>query len=234
MNCAEFTASLLEDYKTIKVLSNKNGAEVIRLRNLQNGRDIILKKYSSAVPAYEVLKTIRHDNLPEIYDSFILDDGQIVLEEYIDGITVADVLESGKYTYNGAVKVLNGVCLAVMTLHRYGIIHRDVKPENVMIDNEGTVKLIDLNASRRSDPQKEKDTVALGTIGYASPEQLGISQSDEKTDIYAIGVLLNVMLTGEHPSKKLAHGKAGRIVLKCTQIDPKHRFRSVGWLMKAL
>lgn len=234
MNCAEFTASLLEDYKTIKVLSNKNGAEVIRLRNLQNGKDIILKKYSSAVPAYELLKTIRHNNLPEIYDSFILDDGQIVLEEYIDGITVSDVLESGKYTYNGAVKVLNGVCLAVLTLHSYGIIHRDIKPENVMITNNGRVKLIDLNASRQCYPKKERDTVILGTIGYASPEQLGISQSDEKTDIYAIGVLLNVMLTGEHPSKKLARGKAGRIVLKCTQIDPKHRFRSVEKLMKAL
>ncbi|MBR6513637.1 MAG: serine/threonine protein kinase [Clostridia bacterium] len=234
MNCAEFTASILEDYKTIKILSNKNGAEVIRLRNLQNGKDIILKKYSSAVPAYEVLKTIRHDNLPEIYDSFILDDGQIVLEEYIDGITVADVLESGRYTYKGASKVLEGVCLAVMTLHSYGIIHRDIKPENVMITNEGTVKLIDLNASRQSDPKKERDTVALGTIGYASPEQLGISASNEKTDIYAIGVLLNVMLTGEHPSKKLARGKAGRIVLKCTQIDPKHRYTSVGRLMRSL
>ena len=234
MNCSEFTASISESYKTIKVLSNKNGAEVTQLRNLQNGKDIILKKYSSAVPAYDILKNLKHNNLPEIYDSFVLDDGQIVLEEYIDGITVADVLESGRYTYRGARQVLYGVCSAVTALHRYDIIHRDIKPENVMIDNEGTVKLIDLNASRRTDPQKEKDTVALGTIGYASPEQLGISQSDEKTDIYAIGVLLNVMLTGEHPSKKLARGKAGSIVLKCTQIDPKHRFRSVEKLLKAL
>lgn len=234
MNCSEFTASISESYKTIKVLSNKNGAEVIRLRNLQNGKDIVLKKYSYTVPAYDFLKEVKHNNLPEIYDSFVLDDGQIVFEEYIDGITVADVLECGNYTYRGAVKVLTEVCLAVMTLHQYGIIHRDIKPENVMINNEGTIKLIDLNASRRSDPQKEKDTVALGTIGYASPEQLGIAQSDEKTDIYAIGVLLNVMLTGEHPSKKLVSGKAGRIVLKCTQIDPKHRFRSVEKLIKAL
>lgn len=234
MTVKEYLASLTESYKTIKILSNKNGSEIIRLRNVSLDRDIILKKYSSHVPAYDILKGIRHNNLPEIYDCFQLDDGQVILEEFIDGVTVADVLESGKYTYNGAVKVLNGVCLAVMTLHSYGIIHRDIKPENVMINNEGMVKLIDLNASRQADPKKERDTVALGTIGYASPEQLGISASDEKTDIYAIGVLLNVMLTGEHPSKKLARGKAGRIVLKCTQIDPKHRFRSVERLMKTL
>ena len=102
-----------------------------------------------------------------------------------------------------------------------------------MITSDGTVKLIDLNASRT--PRGcGKDTVMLGTIGYASPEQLGICESDERSDIYAIGVLLNVMLTGEHPSKRLAKGKAGRIVQKCTGINPNSRFSSANELIKAL
>ena len=82
--------------------------------------------------------------------------------------------------------------------------------------------------------KKQKDTVVLGTIGYAPPEQYGVSQSNEKSDIYSLGVLLNVMLTGVHPSKKLARGKAGKIVLKCTQIDPNHRYQNIENLVSKL
>lgn len=234
MNCTEFIDTLRAEYKIIQKLSDKNGGMVIRMRNLTLSKDIILKKYERPVFAYELLKNIRHENLPEVYDTVILDDGQIVLEEYIEGVTVADVLETGKYTYGGAKAVMRGVCRAVEALHSLGIIHRDIKPENVMIDTKGKVKLIDLNASRQYGEHKTKDTVILGTLGYASPEQLGISQSDTRSDIYALGVLLNVMLTGEHPSSKLADGRAGKIVLKCTQIDPNSRFSTVEKLMEAL
>ena len=79
-----------------------------------------------------------------------------------------------------------------------------------------------------------RDTVILGTVGYASPEQLGVSQSDARTDIYAAGVLLNVMLTGEHPSVRLASGRLGQIVEKCTAISPSHRYSTAEKLAQAL
>lgn len=234
MTCDEYMDALGDDYKTVKLLSKKNGATVIKMRNTRLGRDMILKKYEVPVPAYNSLKHIRHDNLPEIYDSIILSDGQIVLEEYIDGITVAEVLESGRYTYHGAKEVLSGVCSAAMTLHSLGYIHRDIKPENIIITTDGRVKLIDLNAARRLDSEKTKDTVVLGTIGYAAPEQLGISATDERADIYSIGILLNVMLTGEHPGKLLAKGRARSIILKCTATAPEARYSTVEKLMRAL
>ena len=162
-----------------------------------------------------------------------MDDGMIVLEEYIDGITVAQVMEIDKYRPAGAKKVLSEVCDALTTLHSRGIIHRDVKPENVMIEKSGRVVLIDLNASRVKS-EASKDTVILGTVGYASPEQLGISQTDARTDIYAAGVLYNVMLTGAHPSVAIASGKAGRIVRKCTAVNPAERYQSAQELRKAL
>ena len=112
-------------------------------------------------------------------------------------------------------------------LHRINIVHRDIKPENIIITDNATVKLIDFNASRVYKNECTADTVVLGTIGYASPEQFGITQSDARTDIFALGVLLNVMLTGVHPSEQLAKGRAGKIVLKCTQIDPNKRYQSV-------
>ena len=83
----------------------------------------------------------------------------------------------------------------------------------------------DFNAARRIS-NNGKDTVIMGTVGYASPEQLGVGESDARTDIYAVGVLLNVMITGKHPSEKLAKGKAGRIIRKCTSVNPDERYQS--------
>ena len=93
--------------------------------------------------------------------------------------------------------------------------------------------LIDLNAARQIS-NASKYTVIMGTVGYASPEQLGVTQSDARTDIYALGVLLNVMITGKHPSEKMAKGKAGRIVRKCTNVNPDDRYQSAEKLANAL
>ena len=155
------------------------------------------------------------------------------LEEYIDGITVAQVMETGKYHYRGAKKVLTGICHALTVLHDRGIIHRDVKPENVMIDKNGRVLLLDLNASRK-ESLAGKDTVIMGTVGYAAPEQLGLSQSDARADIYAAGVLLNVMLTGKHPTERFAPGRAGRIIRKCTALNPDDRYQTALKLCETL
>ena len=75
---------------------------------------------------------------------------------------------------------------------------------------------------------------ALGTTGYAAPEQFGLSQTDGRADIYSLGVLLNVMLTGQHPSAKLAPGHAGRVVQRCTMTNPDRRYRTVRELREAL
>ena len=73
-----------------------------------------------------------------------------------------------------------------------------------------------------------------GTIGYMSPEQYGVGQSDRRADVYSVGVLLNVMMTGLHPSEELCSGRARRIVEKCTRIDPDRRFKSAAELKAAL
>ena len=228
-----YIRELLNIYSPVSELRSKNDCKVLRLRHKAIGKDMVLRSFPENLDAYEVLCGIRCKNLPEIYDVIRLEDGQIVFEEYIDGLTVAQALEVGKYRYRGAKKVLSGVCQALTVLHDRGLVHRDVKPENVMIGNDGRVVLIDFDASRRvSDAQK--DTVILGTVGYASPEQLGITQSDARTDIYATGVMLNVMLTGKHPTEMFAKGRGGRIVRKCTALNPDDRYRSAEKLALAL
>lgn len=233
MKRAEYLEKIMQTYSLVSMLSNKNGCEVLRLRNKSSGKDLVLRSFPSVLAAYEKLQGIRCKNLPEIYDVFEPDDGQIVLEEYIDGITVAQVMEGGKYRSSGARKVLYGVCDALAVLHKQGIVHRDVKPENVMIEKSGRIVLIDFNASR-TESGASKDTVVMGTVGYAAPEQLGLSQTDARTDIYAAGVLYNVMLTGQHPSVAIASGKPGRIVRKCTAVNPDERYQTASELWSAL
>ncbi|MBQ3068582.1 MAG: serine/threonine protein kinase [Clostridia bacterium] len=231
--CEQYLRTLMRTYQFVAVLSKKNGGQILRLRHKKLGRDMLLRKYKAPVKAYEALCGIRSPHLPEIYDVITLRDGQIVLEEFIDGITLSDVLECDHYRYRGAKKVLTAVCAALHILHTRGLVHRDIKPDNVMIDRSGRVVLIDLNASRQVS-DASRDTVIMGTVGYVSPEQLGITQSDARTDIYAAGVMLNVMLTGKHPSEKIARGRAGRIVRTCTAVHPNDRYDSAEKLAKAL
>lgn len=233
MTREEYIRGLFATYSPVATLSSKNGCKVLRLRNKTNGRDLVLRSFPEHLDAYETLCGIRCESLPEIYDAIDVEDGQIVLEEYIDGITVSQVLDGGKYRYRGAKKVLSGVCHALQVLHDRGLVHRDVKPENVMIGKTGRVVLIDFNASRRVS-EAQKDTIILGTVGYAAPEQLGITQSDARTDIYATGILLNVMLTGKHPTETFARGRAGRIVRKCTSLNPDDRYYCAEKLSDAL
>ncbi len=234
MTRREFLESVYKEYDLVGVLSQKNDSEILRLRNKALGKDIVLRSYPCAIEAYEKLKHISHPNIPLVFDVLTFEDGQIVIEEFVNGITVAQVLEEGKYSYHGAKKVITAVGNALIALHNMDIVHRDIKPENIIITLEGTVKLLDFNASRIYIHEKKTDTVVLGTIGYAAPEQFGISQSDSKSDIYALGVLLNVMLTSKHPSETLAKGKAGKIILKCTQIDPNSRFHNAEKFIEAL
>ncbi len=233
MTREEYVRRLLDTYFVVHVLSDKADHRVLHLRHREQGRDLIVRSFQKPIAAYEALCRYECENLPIVYDVLQLDDGQIVLEEFVEGNTLSDVLLSVRYRYRDAKKVLQGVCNALTLLHEQGLVHRDVKPENIVIGQDERVVLIDLNASRQLSSSK-KDTVIMGTVGYVSPEQLGLSQSDPRTNIYAAGVLLNVMLTGKHPSEKKVGGKAGHIVHKCTNVSPDERYQSAEKLSKAL
>lgn len=222
----EFFESLRAEYALVRVLSQKNGGRVLLLRHRELQKNIVLRLYPTEIPVYSFLKGISFESLPIVYDCIKTDDGQAVLEEYIDGVTAAEVLEGGAYTHRGMKTVVGAVCDALRVIHSNGFVHRDIKPENIMIAKDGTVKLIDFNASRIFKKEASGDTEVLGTVGFAAPEQLGIAQSDYRADIYALGVLINVLLTRHHPSEMLAPGRAGKTVLRCTSIDPKARFPS--------
>lgn len=225
---------LQSEYAVVSVLKKDDNSEVVRLRHKKMNKDVVRISYRGNSSVYHRLMTVQHDNLPVIYDVYNNNGFVNVLEEYIDGITVSDVLMCGLYTPKGAVTVCRSICDALYALHSMNIIHRDIKPENVMIENTGRVVLIDFDATREFDDMKKRDSTVMGTVGYAAPEQFGYSQTDKRADIFSVGVLLNVMLTGEHPSKKLYKGKLGKIIVKCTAFDPEARYSDVSQLKAAL
>ena len=103
-----------------------------------------------------------------------------------------------------------------------------------MVDYEGNIKLIDFNISRERKQSSSRDTTVMGTAGYASPEQFGFTQTGFGADIYAMGVLLNFMLTGKMPNEKLCSGKYASIVKKATQIKEEDRYSNVYQMELAL
>ena len=103
-----------------------------------------------------------------------------------------------------------------------------------MITSGGIVKIIDFDAARIFKQGKSADTKIIGTVGYAAPEQMGLAQSDERTDIFAVGILMNVMLTGEHPGRRMYKGKLAKIIEKAIRVDPLKRFANTSELKKYL
>lgn len=225
---------LKEQYSVVKVYKKTEKKSIILLRHNELKKDIICRKFTGDCSAYKILRDISFANIAAVFDVSEVENEVTVLEEFVNGVTVADILLNGLYDERGVKHIVKSLCDALTVIHSYGIVHRDIKPENVMITDNGTIKLIDFDAARLFKNGQSKDTKIMGTAGYAAPEQLGLAQSDERTDIFALGVLMNVMLTGEHPSKKLYKGKMTKIIEKCIQLDPQKRYTTAAELKKSL
>lgn len=229
----EILDSLNGLYETGAVAAGDNGKEIFRAKHTGTGQVFLIKSLAESLPVYGFLCGIKCANLPEVYEIYECPDGVVLIEEYVEGELLSSYLSHHTPKYREAKLIVAQLCGVLSFLHENGYVHRDIKPENIILCGD-TVKLIDFDAARVYDTEKTSDTRVLGTVGYASPEQFGMAQSDGRVDVYALGVLLNVMLTGDHPSKKLAGGRAGRIVLKCTQINPDLRYQTVEKLAAAL
>ena len=200
-------------------------------------RQLMVRRISPAAdyPVLQTLCRIKHRNLMEIYDVKTQDGVCISLCEYINGMTLDMRVEYYQpFDIRSAKQILCQICDGLSQLHINGIVHRDIKPGNVMITDDGTVKIIDYSISRLIKPEQRKDTTVLGTAGYASPEQFGFTQTNGKTDIYACGVLLNYLLTGKLPNEQLHQGPLTTVIQQCIEIDENKRFSSADELKKVL
>lgn len=227
--------SIEENYVKKATYKNDSNSKVILYQNKNNNKYII-KRFTRNLndDVFRILKNQRHNNIVQIYEVCADEqDAIIVLEEYVEGKTLSGILSEEKTDKKTACGIAVQICDALIFLHSMGIVHRDIKPENIIVKDDGTAVLIDFSIARLMN-NHDKDTQALGTPGYAAPEQFGISQSGSTTDIYSLGILLNIMLTGVHPSVDLPKGLLRHIIKKCTNVQISKRYSNAKKLKRAI
>lgn len=180
----------------------------------------------------------RFMHLPRIVECGTDGDDRIVIMEHVDGATLDELVQSPSYTDEAALTISGLLCDAVMELHECfdpPMIHRDLKPENVIV-SPSNLTLIDLGIARTFDKDAERDTRSFGTRGYAPPEQFGYGQTDERSDIYALGMLIAYCCLREDADRSLVESRfedtripeSFRPVLtRATSFDPERRYKSV-------
>lgn len=226
----EMTLAFIEEqYKELDNLNNKENPAVLT-RNTATGELLVRKIIPiSFAPVLEELKKLSSNYLPKIEVMIPNGSELIVYEEYINGKNLADLMKvNAPFDADEVTRLMLMLSDALTELHTNAIIHRDIKPSNIMISSDGVLKLIDFDASRVFEVGKNQDTVNLGTIGYAAPEQYGYSQTDARSDIYSIGVLMLELLRGKNnlPDKETATSLE-KIAMQAASFDPEQRFQTI-------
>ncbi len=212
--------------------------DILLVRQMETGKlrvKKLLATFNRSI--YEHLRENPVSGMPRIYELYESRNCLIVLEEYIEGRTLTEILENGAVSQEMAIYIALAICKILHSLQILPtpIIHRDIKPSNIIITPTKEVFLLDMNVAKWYDPDKKDDTSYMGTRYYAAPEQAGygLSASSLKTDVYAVGVLINVMLTRKFPKEEAANGAIWEIIQKCIRLDAEERY-SVSELIEAL
>jgi hypothetical protein len=198
---------------------------------------------------YSLLSSLDHPNMARALDFFEESGETYLVEEFVHGQTLEDrmLAAGGRLMWQDAVRIFRDILSVLGYLHERDVIYRDMKPSNVIVQPSGTVRLVDFGAARKWKHGKVRDTVPLGTPGFASPESYGHNQTDARSDIYSAGVLLHYMLTGLEPKLENAwifsepHALHPEIplavsdtVMRAVRVKAEERFQTVDDMRRAL
>ena len=222
----------------------KDGERQVYLVHDQTGWPAVLKlqptgREDTLRQEYDLLRGLRHPQLPQPMAYLEWEGKEYLIREYVDGVSLHEqVTAQGPLSPDKVREVALSLCQVLSYLHSQTppVICRDVKPQNVVMDPTGRCHLIDLGAARCYRPEQQGDTVFLGTQVTAPPEQFGYQQTDQRSDLYSLGVLMRFLLTGSfEPSKQdIGPNDLCRVIRQCTAFDPKNRYTSAGAVYRAL
>lgn len=248
---------IASNYKIVEVIGKGGMSTVYKVEHIEFGTILAIKQVSKNqhikfdfLAEANILMKLEHPMLPKIVDVVEDDDFLYVVEEYIEGKNLKEILKKvEKISEDVGVKWFEEIAECLSYLHSQKpnpIIYRDMKPSNIMVQEDGSLKLIDFGIAREFKSDATDDTTYIGTKGYAAPEQAGKTQSDARTDIYGLGVTMYHLLSGKSPydlnnnfvpirqlnpnlSKGIEH-----ILLKCLQKDSQKRYQTCGELINDL
>lgn len=257
-------------YELLELIGVGGMADIYRARDIQEdrivavkilktefaGSDEFLRRFRNESKAIALLS---HPNIVKIYDVGFTEKVQFIVMEYVDGITLTDYIEQqGVLKWRDALHFTVQVLKALQHAHDRGIVHRDVKSSNVMLLRDGTIKVMDFGIARfNRENNKTVSEKTIGSVHYISPEQARGDITDERSDIYSVGVALYEMLTGKKPfdgdtpvAIALKHMQSTpkkpseinetipegmeQIVLKAMQKDPAARYQTAGEMINDL
>ena len=240
-------------YKANDIIENKVVAVKILKNEFAKSEDF-LRRFRNESKAIALLS---HKNIVKIYDVGFTDKIQYIVMEYIDGITLTEYIErQGVLKWRDAVHFTTQILRALQHAHDRGIVHRDIKSQNVMLLADGTIKVMDFGIAHfNRETDKTISEKAIGSVHYISPEQARGEVTDEKSDIYSVGVMLYEMLTGVKPfdgdnpvsialkhmqtkPKKMTEINSSipegleEITMKAMQKEPSERYQTAGEMIK--
>ena len=241
-------------YAILNEIGSGGFGAVYRARDALNGRDVALKVLPKTASSDDLARfrgetrlayEISHPNVIRIFD-WGEDGGACFIAMELMPVSLREILGNGRLSLSRSVDICRQAALGLRAAHERGVIHRDVKPDNILLDSAGAVKVADFGLARSEDLRTI--TVAgaiIGTPLYRSPEQWKGERADVRSDIYSLGVTLHEMLTGEAPF--VIAGKTPvkeirpsvptgleRIVEKCTELDPRRRYQTMDELIESI
>ena len=221
----------------------KDGERQVYLLRAESGALAVLKtqpagREDTLRQEYELLCRLEHPQLPRALAYVESGGAEYLLREYVEGVSLAELVDSrGPLTPKEVRAAAMSLCEVLQYLHSRSepVICRDVKPQNVVMTPDGRCCLIDLGAARRFSPGSPEDTVFIGTQATAPPEQYGYQQTDQRSDVYSLGVLIRYLLRGSYERPSAGdNSPLERIIRRCTAFDPQNRYPSVSAVRRAL
>ena len=201
----------LRGYRLLDQIGEGAFGVVYRATQPQIGREVAIKavhpelaNHPDFVRRFEreaqIVARLEHPHIVPLYDYWREPDAAYLVMRYLRGGSLEDLLADGPLEPARAASILDQMAAALSAAHRQGIVHRDVKPGNVLLDEEGNAYLTDFGVALDvGAPEKTSGTMMRGTPAYLSPEQIRLEPAVPASDVYALGVVLYEMLTGEHP-----------------------------------
>ena len=240
-------AMALDDMYHVQSVLARGAGELTELVTIEGAGPFVRKKIPAEMArrgVWSALGLCSCTRLPRVEATYELPDQFVVVYDYVPGKTAESLVkESGVLPEAEATRIASEVCEAAGALHELGVIHRDISPRNIVVSADGA-HLIDLGIARLRVEGAVRDTNALGTYGFAAPEQYGFEQTDARSDVYSIGCVLGYLLTGLVPNadgyqealadEAHASAQVRTIVQKACSFEPSSRYQSAAELSAAL